>query len=219
MSSRLHLCRTPLPPGLGGQRQPHCPSRGSVCRGLGGRALAAWPLRGSGLPPPFPAEHQTFAGPGHCWGFSLPCQGKSLSLHVSDRLPGDRVLREGGHRAGPAGGPRAHTHTAWCPAHRSPARLFCALVTHERPLPGPPSVPDTPWGLPAKLLALRLLQCWARHPGTGLGWPGSPAPPLAHLHTRTPGARAPRSLGSAWPPSGRGSMDRLVATGRASVPR
>lgn len=59
------------------------------------------------------------------------------------------------------------------------------------PFPGPPSVPDTPWGLPAKLLALRLLQCWARCPWTGLGWSGPPGPPLAHSQTPTSGARAP----------------------------
>lgn len=62
------------------------------------------------------------------------------------------------------------SHRAWCPPLCGPlAHLFCALVTYESsPSLGPHSVLDTPWGLPVKLLALRILQCWAKRPWTGL---------------------------------------------------
>lgn len=89
------------------------------------------------------------------------------------------------------------SHRAWCPPLCSPlAHLFCALVTYESsPSLGPHSVLDTPWGLPVKLLALRILQCWAKRPWTGLRGgqdrQSSPRPPPPPPHI--PGASQSRS--------------------------
>lgn len=87
---------------------------------------------------------------------------------------------------------------AWCPPLSGPlARLFCALVTYESsPSLGPQSVPDTPWGLPVKLLALRILQCWARRLGqaSGVARTTSPLP----LPTSPPIYLEPPRAGAPW---------------------
>lgn len=92
------------------------------------------------------------------------------------------------------------SHRAWCPPLCGPlAHLFCALVTYESsPSLGPHSVLDTPWGLPVKLLALRILQCWAKRPWTGLrggqDHQSSP-PPRRPIYLEPPRAGVPSKLG------------------------
>lgn len=74
---------------------------------------------------------------------------------------------------------------AGCPASSGPtARLFCALVTYESsPSPGPQSVPDTLWGLPAS--PARRGSCNAGP--SALGQASAMIPPFAHLHAHLPG--------------------------------
>lgn len=139
-------------------------------------------------------------GLGLSLGLLPPIRGK-VSLHALDQLQEDTVLWEGGQRARlcsrePGAVIRLTLlapcpHWAWYLASSGPpAHLFCALVTYESsPSLGPQLVPDTPWGLPVKLLALRILQYWARHPWPGLrGGQDHQSLPLAQFCTPIPEA-------------------------------
>lgn len=95
----------PLPPGLlRTARSPHCPSLGvfplESILGQSPYFLALQRVRGSTLLPRLSNQNLCWVlvSP---WGFSIPFQEKSQSLHVLDQLPEDTVLWEGGRRAGP----------------------------------------------------------------------------------------------------------------------
>lgn len=105
-------------------------------------------------------------GPLSLWGFSLPFQGKGLSLHVSDQLPGEGSLagrlggvatRWGAERWGNGprllSGPPSTQGLVFCPI-RPLAHLFCALVTYESAPLWLPVCPTCSLGLFVQLLAL-----------------------------------------------------------------
>lgn len=105
-------------------------------------------------------------GPLSLWGFSLPFQGKGLSLHVSDQLPvegslagrlGGVATRWGAERWGNGPrlllGPPSTQGLVFCPI-RPLAHLFCALVTCESAPLWLPVCPTCSLGLFVQLLAL-----------------------------------------------------------------
>lgn len=121
-------------------RSPYCPA----ARGLGSHL------------PSSQAEHsEPLPCPGLFWGSPSPFQGKSLSLHVSDQLQRTQFC-------GREDGGLGHAAEAW-PTQGLLSRLIWSpspslrCLSHIRKLPslGPQSIPDTPWGLPVELLALR----------------------------------------------------------------
>lgn len=204
------------------------------------RILTSWLFKGSGAPTLLPRLSNqnlcwVLVSP---WGFSPPFQGKSQSPCFRAASRGHSPV--GGRTEGWAMQPGARSGEesaqaplrgpfptrAWCPPLSGPlARLFCALVTYESsPSLGPQSVPDTPWGLPVKLLALRLLQCWARRLGqaSGVARTTSPLP----LPTSPPIYLEPPRAGAPWqagltPASLRKSLETdmmLVHTVRMSCP-
>lgn len=153
----LHLSRAPSSWPAEDSQQPTPP----LTWGLSWEHFWAEPLmpgcsEGQGLPLPRLSDQNLCWVLVSRWGFSLPFRGKSLSLHVSHELPEDTVLWEEGQRSrARCRGPWRHVHAGpGVLPQLAPARLFCALVTYESP-PGPQSIPVIPWGLPAKLLALR----------------------------------------------------------------
>ena len=172
--------------------------------------------KGQGFPPLLPRLSSQHL----CWilvslpGAAPSCfLGRVWSPHFRPASSFRRitVLREGGGRDGACGGEPGdggllslapYPNRAWCPASSGPkAHLFCALVTYESsPSLGPQPVPDTPWGPPVKLLALRG-SCSAGPSAlgqaSGVARTTSPLP-LPHLHAHImelPGARAPRQAG------------------------
>lgn len=60
----------------GGQRQPTLPRSWVCLESIGGRALTAWLLRGSGLPPSFLAEQSDLCWPRSLLGLPPPISGK-----------------------------------------------------------------------------------------------------------------------------------------------
>lgn len=193
----------PLPPGLlRTARSPHCPSLGvfplESILGQSPYFLALKRVKGS-HPPSQAEQSEPLLGPGLSLGLLRPISGEESESpcfrsasrghsSVGGRTEGWAVQQGSRSREewsqAPLRGPVSHR--AWCPPLCGPlAHLFCALVTYESsPSLGPHSVLDTPWGLPVKLLALRILQCWAKRPWTGLrggqDHQSSPPPPAPY---------------------------------------
>lgn len=94
----------PFPLACGGQRQPPLPLFWVCLESIWGRALTAWLLRGSGLPPSFLAEPSDLCWPRSLLGLLPPISGKESesTFQTSFRRT---VLWEGGQRLGLQEGP------------------------------------------------------------------------------------------------------------------
>lgn len=171
----LHLC-LPRAPSSWPAEDSQPPTLPSHLRSFLLRAFWVEPLlpsysKGQGFPPFLPRLSSQHL----CWilvslpGAAPSCfLGRVWSPHFrpASSFRRSTVLREGGGRDGACGGEPGdgrllslapYPNRARCPASSGPqAHLFCALVTYESsPSLGPQPVPDTPWGPPVKLLALR----------------------------------------------------------------
>ncbi|KAF6339735.1 hypothetical protein mRhiFer1_008014 [Rhinolophus ferrumequinum] len=195
----------PLSPGL--RRavcSPHCPSLGvfpfESILGQSPSFLALQRVRGS-HPPSQAEQSEPLLGPGLSLGLLPPIAGEE-SESPCFRSASRGHSSVGGRTEGWAVQQGSRSREEWsqaplrCPPLCGPlAHLFCALVTYESPPSlGPHSVLDTPWGLPVKLLALRILQCRAKCPWTGLrgGQDHQSFPTPPHI----PGAsRSPQQAG------------------------